>query len=165
MYFLQKQDPVRFARKIGVRIGRGCKIVAVNGGTFGREPYLIEIGDHVEISGRVNFINHDGGAWVFRDEFPKMDVIEPIKIGNNVYIGFASIIMPGSIVEDNCVIGAGSLVLGCLKGDSVYAGRPARKISELEDYKEKLAQKSIGTKLMEIEEKQRYLQTLFQIKQ
>lgn len=53
-----------------------------------------------------------------------------ITIGNNVFIGANSTILPGARIEDNTIIGAQSLVSGELKGDSVYAGTPCKKISD-----------------------------------
>ena len=54
-----------------------------------------------------------------------LDLIGEIKIGNNVWIGRGSIILPGSIIGDNVVIGANSLVNGNCESNSLYAGTPA----------------------------------------
>ena len=62
-----KRDPVDFARRLGVRVGHGCRFLGLKLGTFGTEPYLIKIGDHVTLTYGVKFINHDGGVWVFRE--------------------------------------------------------------------------------------------------
>lgn len=37
-------------------------------------------------------------------------IIHGCKIGNNVLIGMGAIILDGAVIEDNCIIGAGSLV-------------------------------------------------------
>lgn len=44
-----RYDSISYARLPGVKIGGRCKLVAPTGGTFGAEPYLIELGDHVEV--------------------------------------------------------------------------------------------------------------------
>lgn len=57
----------------------------------------------------------------------------PVKIGNNVWIGAGSTILPGVIIGDNTVIGAGSLVTKDIPSDVVAFGSPckvSRKISE-----------------------------------
>lgn len=125
-------DRVRQARALGVRVGCDCRIYDCH---FGSEPYLITIGDHVTITAGVQFYTHDGGVWVFRDEFPDLDVFAPIRIGNNVFIGAYSIILPGAVVGDNCVIGAGSVVAGKIPSESVVAGVPARVIKSLDAYR------------------------------
>ena len=61
------------------------------------------------------------------DMVSKKDVI----IGNNVWIGWGSIILKGTIIGDNCVIGAGSLVSGEFPDNVVIAGNPARIIKRI----------------------------------
>ena len=166
LYFLilQRRKPVLYARRIGVRIGNNCKLVSVNGGTFGRQPYLVKIRNHVEISGNVHFITHDGGAWVFRQKHPKLDVFSPIEIGNNVFVGYGSILLPGTIVEDNCVVGAGSIVRGRLLTNGVYAGSPVKRIKEIDEYLDQLMKRSAETKILNDDEKRRILCKKFGIK-
>lgn len=77
---------------------------------WGSEPYLIEIGNNVTITRGVCFVNHDGGAALFRKEHPGLNVFGKIKIVSNVFIGIISIILPGVTIGDNVVIGSGSIV-------------------------------------------------------
>lgn len=60
-----------------------------------------------------------------------------VKIGNHVFVGAGSTILPNVVVEDNVVIGAGSVVSRNLKANTVYAGVPAKPICTIEDYKRK----------------------------
>jgi acetyltransferase-like isoleucine patch superfamily enzyme len=55
----------------------------------------------------------------------------PVSIGNNVWIGTKSIILPGSVIGDHCVIAAGSIVTGAIPAKSLAAGAPARVIKTL----------------------------------
>jgi len=66
-----------------------------------------------------------------------------VRIGNNVFIGQKSIILCGSIIGDNTIIGAGSVVTGIVEGNSVYAGNPAKKIMTIEEYAQKRASKQL----------------------
>ncbi len=73
----------KYARFLGVKIGKNCDIQTRN---FSSEPYLIEIGDNVQITTDVKFFCH-GAAWVFRKNYPKIDYFGKIKIGDNVILG------------------------------------------------------------------------------
>jgi acetyltransferase-like isoleucine patch superfamily enzyme len=132
-----RADPVRFARDLGVRVGDDCRLLGVTRETFGSEPYLIKLGDHVTVTAGVHFVTHDGGVWVFRREFPDLDVFGRIEVGNNVFIGIGSIILPGVRIGDDCVIGAGSVVKHDIPSRTVAAGVPARPIRTLAEYRDR----------------------------
>lgn len=152
-------DPIGFSRYLGVKVGNDCRFIGVSKATFGSEPYLISIGNHVTLTANIRFITHDGGVWVFRGEYPNMDVFGKIVIKDNVFIGLNTIIMPNSFIEDNVIVGAGSLVRGRLESNYVYAGIPVRKIMTLEDYKIKCLEKAVNTKKMSKIEKINYLKS------
>lgn len=57
-----------------------------------------------------------------------------VKIGNNVYIGYHCLILPGVEIGDDCVIGAGSIVTRDIPGNSVAVGVPARVIGTYRDF-------------------------------
>lgn len=148
-----------YYRKDGMKIGEGCSI-AYNV-EFGSEPYLITIGNNVRVTAGVEFITHDGGMWVIRNMFPEyrnMDLIKPIKVGNNVHIGTHSIIMPGVTIGDNCIIGCGAVVTKSVPSGSIVGGVPARLIESVEVYKEKNRSKYIESKNLSKEEKRRLLE-------
>lgn len=56
-------NPVKYGRKQGAIIGDNCKILCGGSFSFGSEPYLIELGNHVEITSGCRLITHDGGMW------------------------------------------------------------------------------------------------------
>jgi acetyltransferase-like isoleucine patch superfamily enzyme len=134
---------VRYARLIGVRVGSNCKLIHPN---FGTEPYLIEIGDHVELTNNVTFVTHDGGVWVFRDEYPEIDIFGPIVIKDNVFVGLGSIILPNVTIGNNCVIGAGSVVTTSIPDNSVAAGVPAKVLKNIDSYLESSLAKTLNCK-------------------
>ena len=151
-------NPIAHARRLGVKIGKDCRFSGKV--QFGTEPYLITIGNHVSISCS-NFITHDGGVWIFRDEYPKVDIFGPISIGNNVFIGSGCTILPGVSIGDNVVVGAGSIITKDLNADSVYAGTPAKKIKTIDEYKKNLQQKSVETKFMTSAKKRDFLMNFY----
>jgi len=156
-FFKRNNSPIGYARELGVQIGRDCKLVAITGGTFGSEPYLVKLGDHVEISYEVSFITHDGGVWVGREEYPDLDVIAPIEVGNNVFIGARSILLPGVKIGDNCVIGAGSVVRGEIPSGTVAAGVPAKVVKSTEEYILQSRSRGLDTKRLGPREKKAFL--------
>ena len=78
--------------------------------------------------GKDCFIGH--GVMFVNDKFYNRNLSKdllPTKIGNKVYIGSNSTILPISICDD-VVIGAGSVVTKNITESGTYAGNPARKI-------------------------------------
>lgn len=124
-----------YAKIVGVTVGENCRIYSAE---FGSEPYLISIGNHVTISARAMFITHDGGVWVLRHIDPTIDYIRPILVEDNVFIGAEAIIMPGVIIEKNSVVAAGAVVTKHVSEGTIVGGVPARAISTLDEYRQKL---------------------------
>lgn len=58
-----------------------------------------------------------------------------IKIGDKVLIGANTTILKGSIINDNCVIGAESLVSKEIETNTIAAGKPAVFIKKCIDWK------------------------------
>lgn len=56
---------------------------------------------------------------------------KPVTIGNNVWLCANVTVLPGVTIGDNCVIGAGSVVLHDIPADSFAAGNPARVIRRI----------------------------------
>ena len=130
-------NAIENARKSGVTIGMNCRL---NGGTvWGSEPWLITLGDHVELSNDVQLITHDGATWVFRDQERYKDVIRygKVNIKDNCFIGARATVLPGVTIGPNSIVGACSLVTKDVEPNSVYAGVPAKRICSLEEYAEK----------------------------
>jgi acetyltransferase-like isoleucine patch superfamily enzyme len=90
------------------------------------------------------FVTHDGGTLLFRDIIPDLEITKPIEVGNNVYIGVRSIILPGVKIGNECIIAAGSVVTKDVPDHSVVGGVPARFIKSTDDYLKGLKQKSLG---------------------
>jgi len=145
--FRKKKKKIRWANNIdfykslGVKIGNNTKFIvfphADDHPNFGSEPYLIEIGDNCLISFGCTFLTHDGSISVCRTMLPdnkNISKIGRIKIGNNVFIGCHSIIMPNISIGNNVVIGAGSIVTKNIPDGEVWAGNPAKFIKSTKEY-------------------------------
>ncbi len=114
---------------MGMKVGKNFK--RLNGVIL--DPghcWLIEIGDNVTMAPRVHIPCHDASTKAFLN-YTK---IGRVTIGNNVFIGAESVVLPGIIVGDNVIIGANSTVTHDIPAGSVAAGSPARVICTLEEY-------------------------------
>jgi maltose O-acetyltransferase len=90
----------------------------------------VEMGNHVQLGPGVKIwsVNH-----VFTD--PNRPVAEqgydhkPVVIGNDVWIGANSFVMPGAHIGDGVIVSAGSVVgAKPIEPYSIVAGNPARRI-------------------------------------
>lgn len=90
----------------------------------------IEIGDDVQIGHGTQIIAHDASTLHYLNHTR----IANIKIGNRVFIGAGSIILPGVSIGDNVIIGVNSVVSKSIPSNSVAVGVPAKVISSIDDY-------------------------------
>ncbi|NYI69157.1 acyltransferase [Spelaeicoccus albus] len=70
---------------------------------------------------------------VDRHRKPTKKTRSPISIGSNVWIGLRSIVLKGTTIGDDSVIGAGSVVHGAIPSGVVAAGNPARIIKHFDN--------------------------------
>ncbi|NMG16644.1 acyltransferase [Aromatoleum bremense] len=123
-------------RLLGVKIGNGCSIYTLLDGT---EPFLIEIGDRVTITEGVVVLTHDGATRLVRKPSgSRCYRYGRVIIESDVFVGVRSIIMPGVTIGRESVVAAGSVVTASVPPGSVVAGAPARVISSIQAYREKI---------------------------
>ncbi len=75
----------------------------------------IEIGDHCAFGPNVAIFDHDHDYKSKNGGF----LTSPIRIGNNVWVGANVVILRGTTIGDNAVIGAGSVIKGNIPADCV----------------------------------------------
>lgn len=121
-------------RKQGAQIGKNCSIMIRS---FGDEPYLIKIGNHVGIATGVTFLTHDSGTWIFQDEIPDLQTYGPIIIEDNCIIGQNATLFPNIHIGTNSIVAAGAVVISNIPPNSIALGTPARVISSIEKFKKK----------------------------
>lgn len=92
--------------------------------------WLIKIGDNVTLAPRVHILAHDAST---KKElgYTKIGLV---NIGNNVFIGASSTVLPGVNIGNNVIIGAGSVISKDIPDNSVAVGCPAKVICSYDDY-------------------------------
>lgn len=141
------------ARRAGVKLGTDNFIASEFWGT---EGYLITIGNHCGITAGVKMFTH-GGSRVARDKYPKFDIFGKVNIGNNVYLGTNSLVMPGVTIGDNVLVAAGSVVTKSVPSGYVVGGNPARIISTTDEYIKRNQRYNLNSKGMNAKEKMKLL--------
>ena len=103
---------------------------------FPSDPKLLKIGSNVVICTDVRFVSHDRMDIILSamtgESCPKY--YDPIEVGNNVFIGSDTVILPGVRIGDNSIIGAGAVVTKDLPSGYVWGGVPARCIGEFQTF-------------------------------
>lgn len=92
--------------------------------------WLIDIGDNVTIAPRAYILCHDAST----KNSIGYTKIGRVRIGNNVFIGANTIVLPGVTIGDNVVIGANSVVVKDIPSNSVAVGNPCKIIKDYDKY-------------------------------
>lgn len=95
--------------------------------------WLIEIGNNVTMAPRVHVLCHDAST----KQFIGYTKIGGVKVGNNVFVGADTVILPSVTIGNNVIIGAHSTVTHDITDNSVVVGSPAKIICSLDEYLEK----------------------------
>lgn len=125
-------------------------------GCYIKSPFLCEYGEYISL-GKNFFANYncklmDGGRITFGDDvrigpdctFVTVDhpleaqrrragyqIFKPIAVGHNVWFGAGVTVCPGVTIGDNCVIGAGSVVVRDIPANTLAVGTPCKVIRQL----------------------------------
>ena len=100
--------------------------VFLNNGVFVSCVHEITIGDDVAIANDAYLTDSDSHGVEGRTVREA-----PIRIGNGVWIGARSIILPGVTIGSRALIAAGAVVTRDVPDDTLVGGNPARVIREL----------------------------------
>lgn len=156
IYWRYLVSPEKYARHIGVNIGKDCLISTRNWST---EPYLVSIGNNVQLTNNVSIHTHGGGNSI-RKEHPDFDVFGKVVIEDWAYIGSYSQIMPGVTIGEGALVAAGSVVTKSVAPHTVVGGNPARYICSTEEFYERNKQYNVGSKGISEMKKKEFLLSL-----
>ncbi len=128
-----QEDPADKLRSHGAVIGEAVHIYDGAGSYIDYEfAHLLSIGNHVTIS-NARILLHDASMGI------ELGCIRTgrITIGDHVFIGLGSTILPNVTIGNRVIVGAGSVVTKDIPENSVAVGNPARVIGTYDDYIEK----------------------------
>jgi acetyltransferase-like isoleucine patch superfamily enzyme len=120
------QATIERYRESGMQIGRN---VVIYDSLFDAVyPYLITIGNHCTLT-RTEILAHDDSLVIFNGH----RFVAPVTIGDHVFLGRGSIIMPGVTIGSRVIVGAGAIVTKDIPDGAVVAGNPAKVIASVDD--------------------------------
>lgn len=100
-------------------------------------PKFVEIGD--------DFVSAPGAIVLSHDASPFINTgcyrVEQTVIGDRVFLGANSVVLPGVVIGDDVIVGAGAVVTKNVNSGFVVAGNPARVLCTINDYFEKCKDK------------------------
>ncbi len=141
---LKNNGKISLGKKFIMR--KNCRLSA-NGGTitignnsgFNNNCYVVShkkiiIGNNVEIGPNSIIVDHDHD---FKKEFlncgkKRLFNSADIIIGNNVWIGANVVILKGTIIGNNCVIAAGSIIKGIISENTLVFQKKENCIKKIE---------------------------------
>ena len=129
-----KRFRMRSSSRIRVRNGAHLFIgnnISLNHGCFIVCRDSITIGNDTQFGPNVLIYDHDHDFRATGGLNAKQFKSSPIKIGNNVWIGADTVILRGTEIGDNSVVGAGSVLKGIFPADSVIVQKRTTKIEAL----------------------------------
>ena len=145
----QMKEREALMKKLFAEVGEGCYIEPPLHANWGKYTHLgdyvyanfnltlvddthVYIGNHVMIGPNVTI---DTGTHPICPEL-RRDAVQynlPVHIGDNVWLGAGTIVLPGVTIGENSVIGAGSVVTRDIPANVVAVGAPCRVLREISD--------------------------------
>lgn len=123
-------NSIEFLRSRGVKIGENVHIL--NSLIDYGHGFLVSIGNNVTLTG-VRILAHDASTQIPLG----VSKVGRVIIGDNVFVGQGSIILPNTHIGNRVIIGAGSVVSKDIPDNSVAAGNPARVIESYDAFVER----------------------------
>lgn len=151
-YRLNSKSELEILREMGFTYGQNFHLI--NSHIDYSHAWLVEVGNDVTIT-HSSILAHDASM---KKSLGKSKVGRVI-IGDRVFIGWGSIVLPNVVIGNDVIIGAGTVISKNIPDNSVVVGNPARIIGKTSDYLEKhkrnLLEKRVYTGDKTIDEKEK----------
>lgn len=134
--FCKQEDYRAYLQGKGVTVGEGTTFFDWKSNFIDTErAWMLSIGRFCKITRGVIILNHDYSRSVLRRVYGEIvGEAKNTSIGDNVFLGMNTIVLMGSHIGNNVIIGAGSVVTGDIPDNVVAAGSPAKVVCTLEEY-------------------------------
>ncbi|GIA50593.1 acetyltransferase [Vibrio cholerae] len=140
---------IEILKRRNVCVGKDSIIINCIFSTSSKGDEFI-IGNNCTCTG-VTFWGHDASPTLFISAlnngihpclpYSRRSYRAKITVGDRVFIGYNSTILPGIEICDDVVVAAGTVVTKSIFESGIYGGNPARKISDLDSYIAKYIEK------------------------
>lgn len=90
---------------------------------------LIKIGKNFVSAPGSKIVSHDSSLILSQGIFR----FGKVEIRDNVFLGANRVVLAGTFIGDDCIIGAGAVVKGTFESNSIIAGNPAKRIMSVDD--------------------------------
>lgn len=137
-YYLERlrgEVPTKKLEKLGLKVGKNfCRMgeCIIDPG----HSVHITIGDDVTFAPRVHILAHDASM----HRALGYTLISNVTIGNRVFIGAGSIVLPGVTIGDDVIVGAGAVVTKSIPAGEIWGGNPAKCIGSIKAFYDKHTQ-------------------------
>ena len=119
-------------RQCGALIGDNVDLIECECNSY--DATTVEIGNNVTLV-YTRILTHDASLRKFIGN--DCNKIGRVVIGNNVFVGYRSIILPNVTIGNNVIVGAGSVITRDIPSNSVAVGNPAHVICSCDEYIQK----------------------------
>jgi acetyltransferase-like isoleucine patch superfamily enzyme len=136
---LVRNARLAYLRRMGVAIGVDCMLSM--GAKIDVRRGRVIIGDNCTITHGCVILSHDRSA-MHIDPTTSGEWIT--TLGNNVYLGVNSVILPGVVIGDNSVIGAGAVVTSNIPPGVVAVGNPAKVVKKISRFQKEECEELMG---------------------
>jgi maltose O-acetyltransferase len=127
-----RRDQVSWLVKQGLTVGRNFVMledVAIDPS----HTWHIAIGDDVTLAPGVKIFAHDAST----KRHLGLTRIGKVAIGDRVFVGASTVILPGVTIGSDVIIGIGSIVISDIPSGVVAAGNPAKALFPLTEFLER----------------------------
>lgn len=124
--YAMPEEAVKRYRAKGVTIGENTELY--NTKIDNLRPFLVSIGSNTLITG-ARILTHDAST----KKALGYTKIGKVQIGDNVFIGINSIILPNVTIGNNVIVGAGTVVAKDIPDNTVAVGNPMQFVGNYDD--------------------------------